>query len=254
MKDTGIGIPAEILSAVFDPFTQLARSLGRAQGGLGVGLALVKRLVEMHGGTVTAASDGPGRGSEFVVRLPISEATAQPVPEHAIDAERAAMDALRVLVADDNRDSADSASVLLSLAGHETRVAYDGLEPLEVAAAFRPDVIVLELDMPNVDGFEACCRIREQPWAAATRIIALSGWGQEEDVLKSERAGFDGHLVKPVDYAALEQALAVVPPLTVPPGAPPARRQAIRAPRRRPACSSAHRTRRRARGCAPGAG
>jgi PAS domain S-box-containing protein len=203
IKDNGIGIPRDKMTHIFEIFSQLDKSLERAQGGLGIGLSLSKQLVEMHGGTIEAHSEGLGKGSEFVVRLPI-ESPAEPADSPSPAEKRAASSALRrVLVVDDNRDGAESLAKLLSLSGHETRIAFDGVEAIAAAEEFRPHVILLDIGMPRMNGFEACRRIREQPWGSDVAMIALTGWGQEEDRRKSRDSGFDGHLVKPVNHAAL---------------------------------------------------
>jgi CheY-like chemotaxis protein len=207
VTDTGIGIAAEALPGLFEMFSQIDRSLVRAQGGLGIGLALVKGLAQMHDGSVTAHSDGPGSGSTFAVRLPVAQ--AEPERRRAARQKLAApAPGRRVLVVDDNRDGAASLAMLLSLGGHDGRTAHDGLEALEVAEAFRPDVIVLDIGLPKLNGYDACRRIRERPWGRGVVIVAATGWGQEEDVRRSKEAGFDHPLVKPVDQAALEAILA----------------------------------------------
>jgi PAS domain S-box-containing protein len=206
VRDTGIGIPAEALPRIFDMFSQVDRSIERASGGLGIGLALVKGLVEMHGGTVAADSPGPGRGSTFTVRLP----TAGPLPAGPPQpAENAARDARRrVLVVDDNRDGAESLAEMLRLLGNEVFTAHDGLEAVEAAGQLRPDLVLMDVGMPRLNGLDATRRIREQPWGRAMTVIALTGWGQEADRALSREAGCDGHLVKPVGLAELQQLLA----------------------------------------------
>ncbi|MFT3883176.1 MAG: ATP-binding protein [Gemmatales bacterium] len=207
VKDSGIGIPKEMLPKVFDMFTQVHGAMERSEGGLGIGLSLVKRLVEMHDGTVTAHSDGPGTGSEFVVTLPVlSEVPASPVSE-PVSLPKTPL-ARRILVVDDNRDSAESLALLLSLTGNETQIAHDGLEAVEKAGAYRPALILLDIGMPKMNGYEACRAIRQEPWGKEMVIIALTGWGQEEDRRKSKEAGFNGHLVKPVELSQLEKLLA----------------------------------------------
>jgi PAS domain S-box-containing protein len=212
VRDNGVGIPAPMLPHVFEMFTQVDRSLERAQGGLGIGLSIVKRLVEMHGGTVAARSEGLGRGSEFVVLLPVlTPAVHEPGLQHDEEAAAAPV-RRRILVADDNVDSAASLAMMLKLMGNEVRTAHDGVEAVETAVAFRPDVILLDIGMPRMNGYDACRRIREQPWARGITIAALTGWGQEEDKRQSREAGFDHHLVKPVEPAALEKLLQAGPP------------------------------------------
>jgi PAS domain S-box-containing protein len=212
VRDTGIGIAAEQLSGIFKMFTQIDTSLERTQGGLGIGLTLVKNLVEMHDGTVEASSPGVGRGTEFAVRLPIlTEPPVSPPPEPA-GVKQAATVKRRILVVDDNRDSADSLAMLLKLTGHEAQIAHDGVEAVEAAAKFQPDVILLDIGLPKLNGYEAARRIREQQGKKGLVMVALTGWGQEEDRRRSEEAGFDAHMVKPVDHDALTKLLAELAP------------------------------------------
>jgi PAS domain S-box-containing protein len=210
IKDTGVGIPAENLPRLFEMFFQVDRALERSQGGLGIGLSLVRRLVELHGGSVQAHSAGRGKGSEFTVRLPAlaEEPQAQPLQEATDSGATKAKTARRILVVDDLPDNADSLALLLRLGGNEVQTAYDGLAALEAAERFRPDVVLLDIRMPKLNGYDACRRIREQPWGKDMVLIALTGWGQEEDQRRTEEAGFDSHLVKPVDPAALNKLLA----------------------------------------------
>jgi CheY-like chemotaxis protein len=205
VQDNGIGIPAESLSGLFELFSQVDRSLERAQGGLGIGLALVKALTEAHGGRVTVHSGGLGRGSTFVVRLPVTseEPAADKLPDTAKPVPRG-----RILIVDDNQDGAASLAMLLTVMGNDTRTAHDGLEGVELAEAFRPDLIVLDIGLPKLNGYDACRRIREKLWAKDTLIVAATGWGQDEDRRRSREAGFDHHLVKPVDAAELNRLLA----------------------------------------------
>jgi PAS domain S-box-containing protein len=202
VKDTGVGIPADMLPRVFEMFTQVDRTFAPSQVGLGIGLSLVKRLVEMHGGSVSVTSDGLGKGSEFTVRLPIiiegvktpkrPERTTAPLPM-----------GLRVLVVDDNRDSAWSLAMLLKIGGNETAVAFDGMEAVEVAQQFAPDLVLLDIGLPKLNGYEAARQIRELPGGKNMMLVALTGWGQEDDRRKSKEVGFDHHLVKPVDHNSL---------------------------------------------------
>jgi CheY-like chemotaxis protein len=210
VKDDGIGIPPDKLDSIFEMFSQVDQSLERSRGGLGIGLTLTRRLVELHGGSVEARSDGLGRGSEFVVRLPV--AVERPSPPDEPGDEIRPTGRRRILVVDDNRDSADSLAMLLQLGGNETSVAYDGEEAVAAAAKQRPDVILLDIGLPKLNGYDACRRVRENRWAKGVVIIALTGWGQEEDRRKSAAAGFDGHLVKPVDHAELLKLLARLSP------------------------------------------
>jgi PAS domain S-box-containing protein len=213
VRDTGVGIPAAMLSRVFEPFTQIDRTLESAYGGLGIGLALVRRLVEMHGGSVRARSDGVGQGSEFIVRLPAVTAPATAAREPSTDTS-AARTARRILVVDDNQDSAESLALLLELSGHEVRTAHDGVEGVEAAATFRPDVILLDIGLPKLNGYEAARRIREQQGGKQVVLVAVTGWGQEEDRRRSGEAGFDAHMVKPVDPNTLGTLLAQLPTKT----------------------------------------
>jgi PAS domain S-box-containing protein len=209
VEDTGIGIPAAALPHVFDMFSQGDRFVERSTGGLGIGLALVKGLVEMHGGTVEAASPGQGKGSTFTVRLPVlQDRAASAREEPAVDWPDAAAGAKRrILVVDDSPDSATSMAMMLQLLGNETRTARDGIEAVAVAEQFRPRVILMDIGMPRLDGYAATRRIREQPWGRGVAVIALTGWGQEADRLKSREAGCDGHLVKPINWPDLEKLL-----------------------------------------------
>jgi CheY-like chemotaxis protein len=211
VTDSGIGIAPEHLPHVFEMFSQVDSALERSQGGLGIGLSLVRGLVEMHGGTVEARSEGLGKGSEFVVRLPVlNESPARQTEQPRGDEGGAARPRRRILVADDNRDAADSLAMILRLAGHEVHAAHDGREAVEAAAWFRPDVALLDIGMPKLNGYEACRRIREQPWGMNIVLVAITGWGQEEDKRRASEAGFDHHLTKPVDPAALEPLLATL--------------------------------------------
>jgi PAS domain S-box-containing protein len=208
VRDTGIGIPADMLPKVFDLFWQVDRSLEKSQGGLGVGLTIVKRLVELHGGTVEAHSEGYGMGSEFVICLPVVLSVVQAEEESHSDEGSGSTGRRRVLIADDNVDAAGSLAIMLRLMSNEVRTANDGQAAVETAEAFRPDVILLDIGMPRLNGYEACRRIRQQPWGKNILIIALTGWGQEEDKRRSQEAGFNSHLVKPVEPGALERMLA----------------------------------------------
>ena len=207
VRDNGVGIPADMLSKVFEMFTQVERSLEQSKGGLGIGLTLVKRLVELHGGSVQARSDGPGLGAELVVRLPADAATL-PARAPAEEAPAAGGRQHRILVADDNRDAADTLAKMLKLFGHEVRIAYDGEEAVRVAADFVPDLALLDIGMPRLNGYDAARSIRSQPRGGRIKIVALTGWGQPEDKRRSQSAGFDEHLVKPVDPAVLGRILA----------------------------------------------
>ncbi len=209
VKDNGIGIPADRLPRLFEMFSQVAPALERSQGGLGIGLSLVKGLVGMHGGSVEARSDGPGKGSEFIVRLPVPVQRQAERPKQADGfRETLARPKCRILVVDDLPDTADSLTLMLELMGHHIRTAHDGLEAVQMAERFRPDVVLLDIGLPKLNGYEAARRIREQPWGQQMVLVAVTGWGQEEDKRRSQEAGFNSHLVKPVEPAALERLLA----------------------------------------------
>ena len=212
VKDTGVGIPTEELPRVFDMFFQGHRSLERSQGGLGVGLALVQRLVELHRGHVKVTSEG-GKGSEFTVCLPSLAETPTAMQSREPDDTRQAGSTTvrRILVVDDNRDSADSLAMLLSVNGNDVSTAYDGVEALDSAQRWRPDVVLLDIGMPKLNGYDTCRRIRAEPWGQRLVLIALTGWGQEQDKRRTEDAGFDAHVVKPVDPSALLTLLGQLP-------------------------------------------
>jgi two-component system CheB/CheR fusion protein len=194
-----------MLPKVFDLFTQVDRTVDRSQGGLGIGLTLVKTLVELHGGRVEVASGGAGKGSEFVVRLPVlaDGPTAAPPAEPA-----GPVPPRRVLVVDDNRDSADSLATLLQLGGHEVVTAHNGMKALEAARAFRPDVVLLDIGLPGMTGLEVARALRERPETRPALIVAMTGYGQDTDRERSREAGFDYHLVKPLDPADVRRLLA----------------------------------------------
>jgi CheY-like chemotaxis protein len=207
VRDSGIGISPEMLPHVFQLFTQVDRHTGRTQGGLGIGLTLVKSLTEMEGGEVHAYSPGLGRGSEFVVRLPLAAQQAgrnAPRPE---DRPRSGFSPRRILVVDDNRDAAMSMSMLLKVLGSDVRVAFNGVDALKAIAEYKPAVVLLDIGMPDMDGYEVARRIRQQSEFDDVTLIALTGWGQEDDRRRSQTAGFDHHLTKPADINALEALL-----------------------------------------------
>ncbi|MEO8223680.1 MAG: PAS domain-containing protein [Gammaproteobacteria bacterium] len=218
VRDSGIGLPAEKLEEIFELFSQLQGGPARDSGGLGIGLSLVRRLVELHGGTVSANSEGPGRGSEFIVRLPVVppglRSDVQP------EAATPATAGLRLLVVDDNVDSAESLALLLELSGHAVRTAHNGPDALAAAATQRPHVVILDLGLPGMSGYEVCQALRREAWGSEMLVVALTGWGQASDRAKTTEAGFDTHLVKPVDPDALAAVIrARFPP---PESAPPA--------------------------------
>ena len=208
VRDTGQGIRADMLPRVFDMFMQVDPR-NQCQGGLGIGLTLVKRLTEMHGGQVEAKSAGPGQGSEFLVQLPLAEVFNSHTdrPKNA-DRESTPLDRRRILVVDDNRDAADSLAMLLRCMGADVTVAYSGPSALKVLESLRPTIVLLDLGMPEMDGYEVAEQIRQHPISSKVRLIALTGWDQEADRRRTQEAGFDHHLVKPVDPEALEALLA----------------------------------------------
>ena len=207
VSDNGIGLRPDALAEIFDMFTQVRSAEDRSSGGLGIGLALAKGLVELHGGTIAAASDGPGRGSRFTIRLPRA-AARQGTAAPAGTGERTAGPRRRVLVADDNRDAADSLAALLRLAGHEVSVAYDGEAALAEYTRWGPDAALLDIGMPRRSGYEVAAEIRNRPGGAAVMLVAVTGWGQTKDRSTAIAAGFDHHLTKPVDPERVQELLA----------------------------------------------
>ncbi|VTR95120.1 histidine kinase : Putative sensor histidine kinase OS=Variovorax paradoxus B4 GN=VAPA_1c17480 PE=4 SV=1: HisKA: HATPase_c: Response_reg [Gemmata massiliana] len=205
VRDTGLGIPADMLPRVFDLFTQVGRTLDRADGGLGIGLTLVKSLVELHGGTVSVASDGPGKGSEFTVRLPKRARGKEKGEPGSVTVPLAAR---RVLIVDDNPDAGDSLAELLRLSGHAVEVARSGMLGLEAARKLRPDTALLDIGLPGMSGYELAGRLRAEPFGAGVLLVALTGYGQEDDRKRSAEAGFDHHLTKPADLSALMKLLS----------------------------------------------
>ena len=208
VTDSGIGIAADRLGTVFEMFSQVETALERSRGGLGIGLSLTQRLVEMHGGSVKARSRGLGQGSEFLVCLPLSPVRGdKPATTPASNPPAAPALAtgaeLRILVADDNKDAADTLATLLQIMGHSVRQVGDGEAAVRMAAEFKPQLVLLDIGMPKLNGYEACRQIRLQPGGEAMTVVAITGWGQADDRRRSQEAGFDQHLVKPVDPAAL---------------------------------------------------
>ncbi len=211
VRDSGIGIDPLMLPRIFELFVQVDHASTKAQGGLGIGLTLVKNLVEMHNGTVEARSEGLGKGSEFIVRLPISE--QQLNQEHRAASDQQAHKPLspsgyRILVVDDNQDAANSLSMLLRFQGHEVRVAFSGVAALEMTKTYTPDLVLMDIGMPRMDGYETARRIREKPNLKKVVLVALTGWGQQEDRRRTAEAGFNHHLVKPPEPKILEGILA----------------------------------------------
>ena len=205
VRDNGVGIAADALPRVFHLFTRIATGSGFAPG-LGIGLALARRLVEMHGGRIEARSEGVGRGAEFTVRLPLGKLNAVGAREQP-RAEPSAAPARRILVVDDHRDAADSLAMLLESVGMEVRVAYEGTPAPEAAAAFKPEIVFPDLGMPKMDGYETARRLREFPDGDDIFVVALTGWGKGEARRRTRDAGFDDHLTKPVDFGLLKKVL-----------------------------------------------
>jgi CheY-like chemotaxis protein len=198
-----------MLPRLFDIFAQAKRVLERSQGGLGIGLSLVRGLVELHGGTIEARSNGPGTGSEFIVRLPVVvEKIVRAVVPRSADSGIPSLRKCRLLIVDDIKDSADSLAMLLQLRGHDVHTAYDGEDAVIAAEKLKPEVVLLDIGMPKLNGYDACRRIRQQPWGKGIFVIALTGWGQDDDRRRTEEAGFDHHLVKPLDPDELMNVLA----------------------------------------------
>ena len=209
VRDNGMGLSAEMLARVFDLFTQADRSLDRSQGGLGIGLTLVRSLVELHDGSVSAESRGPGQGSEFIVRLPVA-GQARPLPgrdEAASSGGESAQQPLRLLVVDDSQDSAQSLAQVLRLWGYEVAVAHDGPAAITAASVDLLDMILLDIGLPGMDGYQVAREIRHKFGKARPMLVALTGYGQEEDLARSRNAGFDDHLVKPVSWSRLRELL-----------------------------------------------
>lgn len=203
IKDTGIGILTEHLPHIHEPFYQLDSSLQKAQGGLGIGLTLVWQLVEMHGGTINVHSDGLDLGSEFVVSLPKSKVVTETMQEPEVDSNHTSPQGRRILVVDDNHDSADAVSLILQLEGHDVKAAYSGGEALSLAEHFKPHVVLLDIGMPQLNGYEVARRLRGESWGKNLLLIAQSGWGQADDLRRSREAGFNHHLTKPIDFQKL---------------------------------------------------
>jgi len=207
VSDNGVGIAPALLRSVFDLFSQADRSLDRAQGGLGIGLSLVKGLVEMHGGRVSAESEGHGKGSTFRIHLPASRVVAEPEASQGAASAPAEPGRRRVLVVEDNADSAEAMVMLLGELGHEVMMVNDGAAAVEAARGFHPDVILLDIGLPGIDGFELARRLRADVETRGARLVAITGYGQPADRERSSAAGFDLHLVKPVDPGRLAAAL-----------------------------------------------
>jgi signal transduction histidine kinase/ActR/RegA family two-component response regulator len=209
VRDTGIGLDTRHLTHIFDMYSQLAPALERSQGGLGVGLSLVRGLIELHGGTIEARSDGPGKGSEFLVRLPVlADSTPELAP--APDGVAPVPSAQRILVVDDDREATESLAFILERMGHDVRTGHDGLEAVQTATAFRPEVVLLDIDLPKMSGYEAAHQIRHESWGTEVTIVAVTGWVDEEDKRRALGAGFDHFMTKPIEVPSLQNLLAII--------------------------------------------
>jgi signal transduction histidine kinase/CheY-like chemotaxis protein len=213
VRDNGIGIPEEFVPRLFEKFSQVAPALERSQGGLGLGLSVVQGIVFSHNGRVEARSAGPGRGSEFIVYLPVVHAVETRKVASASGDTRDRRASRRVMVVDDNVDSAESMAMLLRVNGHQVEIAHDGEAALEIAGRFLPHAMLLDIGMPKLNGFEVCQRVRAFPWGSSVLLVAQTGWGQADDRARTLQAGFDAHLTKPIDPAAVQQMLANLKPV-----------------------------------------
>jgi CheY-like chemotaxis protein len=211
IADTGVGIAREALNRIFDMFTRVGRETAGANAGLGIGLNLARRLVDMHGGHLVASSEGLGKGSHFLITLPLA---APEAPEHTprdLRPSAAAQGGARILLVDDNVDAVASLSLLLQLGGHTTHVAHSGPEALRIASEVKPDIVLLDIGLPGMNGYEVARAIRARPELGHPFLAAVTGWGAPEDRIKSKEAGFDEHLTKPVDISVIELLLATLP-------------------------------------------
>jgi signal transduction histidine kinase/CheY-like chemotaxis protein len=211
VRDSGVGFADELLPKMFDLFVQAERSIDRAQGGLGIGLTIVRSLVEMHGGTVEATSAGPGRGSEFTVTLPLAREPASASNGQALESSFLTGPRHRILIVDDNHESATTMATLLSLVGQEASVAHDGPAAIEAAMANRPDLVLLDIGLPGMDGYQVAQALRSRPETCSSVVAAMTGYGSEKDMLQTKAAGFDYHLVKPVSIERLQQIIGTLP-------------------------------------------
>jgi CheY-like chemotaxis protein len=208
VRDNGIGLSPYAREQIFKMFSQVHDDERRSEGGLGIGLALVKGLVHLHGGSIAAISEGPGKGSEFIVTLPLEPGTAPKTDAPSAGDANQKTVGRRILIADDNQDAAESLALLLKAVGHEVRTAHGGYSALVAASSFQPEVALLDIGMPDLDGYEVARQLRQTSWGKSMRIAALTGWGQEEDRRRALAAGFDHHMTKPVDLQALERLVS----------------------------------------------
>jgi CheY-like chemotaxis protein len=213
VQDDGIGIAPNVLPRIFEMFSQGQRAAERSQGGLGIGLSLVRGIVELHGGSIDARSGGPGKGSEFIVRLPSSARPPVEVQRQSMERVEENATIHRILIVDDSRDNADGLAALLKTRGYEVQTAYDGEEAIITDDEFAPHVVLLDIGMPKLNGYETCRRIRSRLGGQEKILIALTGWGKEDDRRRTEEAGFDYHMVKPLDPSVLMSLLSSLPPL-----------------------------------------
>ena len=212
IRDNGIGISADMTPRLFTLFSQAQTALGRAEGGLGIGLSLVRGVVTLHGGSIEARSDGPGTGSEFIVRLPIGTPLTEVTDIEATGENLVPGAGLKVLIVDDNRDAADACASLLELSGHHVQTAYTGRHALELAETFRPHAVLMDIGLPDFSGYELATRIRAASWGRGVLLIAVTGWGQEEDRRRALEAGCDHHLTKPIAPETVESLLQSLDP------------------------------------------
>ena len=209
VADNGLGIPPDMLERIFEMFTQVNSTLDRSQGGLGIGLALVRNLIELHGGTVTAFSEGDNSGSVFTIRLPVAITEgADESPSAGDSIDPASIRRMRILVVDDNVDAADTLAMMLNDRGHLTRVVYNGADALKTATDFRPEAIFCDIGMAGIGGMEVAARLRRDARFATTVLIAITGWGADEDIRRTQQSGFDFHLTKPASSESVQRILS----------------------------------------------
>jgi len=207
VRDSGLGVPPDKLGSIFEMFGQLDRSLETGHKGLGIGLALARALASAHGGRITANSDGLGQGSEFNVWLPVATSVETALPVSSDQRDSAGTPACRVLLVDDNRDVATSICRFVRLLGHDVRMAFDGMEAMQMAGEFRPDVVLMDIGMPKLNGYDVARKLRSETWGRQMTLVAISGWGREADHRRSIQSGFDRHMTKPIEPLVLEALL-----------------------------------------------